>query len=245
MNNVKIRKWLIAIMVCACSSVGMAQIDGGMGKPVVDSSRWIVNADAQSADVGISRYILRSDSGKNEMNILVMGNLDRMALVKMDETNGISSMCITMLSNGNQLDVFSSSNSIDVGWNSMTVFSVDDGGITGSIGGILGTAAFDVMNALTRDQNLRRFLVKKSSNPSVGVGCNEPCRSHWPQYDDCNGAWDEYNCCRREAQYDHCRRACECFLMHPLAGTFCTDWSNKLYLFELGACAADLVWVFS
>ena len=243
MNIMGMRNWLIAIMVCMCSSIGMAQIDGGVGKPVVDSSRWVVNADAQSVDAGISRYILQYGAKKNEMSIFVMGNLDRMAWVNLDSSSGFASICMTMLSTGDQLDVFTGLNSIDVGWNSMAVLSVDDGEITGSMDGILGTAALDVMNALARDQNLKRFLSKSISTPAFGYDCNTPCRNEYPRPDDCDGAWDTYVCCMNEAHYDHCRRICDCHQRYDGAALIsCESLVSSLFLMEATGCAADFWW---
>jgi|TARA_B100001059_G_C17780473_1_gene553863 hypothetical protein len=218
MNTARKRNWLIATIACACSSVGAAELQGGLAvakplKPVVETSRWIVNADAQSAEAGISRYVLQPGDGRHEMNILVMGDSDRMAYVNLDRIDDVSSMHITMFSNDDQLNIFTSVHSIAVDWNSMRLLrvNVEEGEIFGSMGGILDSDAVSVMNAMTSDQNLKRYLSTNESEPSIGINCNSTCRALWPLPDDCYGSFDEYECCIIEAHYDHCRRICDCF----------------------------------
>ena len=243
MNNARMRNCLIVVMVCVCSSFGMTQVDSGVGKPVVDTSRWIVNADAHSVAMGINRYILRPGATPSEMSIFVIGNLNRMAWVDLDSASGFGSVCMTMLATGNQLDVSTGLNSIDVGWNSMTVLSVDDGEVAGSMDGILEPAALDVINALVRDKNLKRFLSKSISTPAFGYDCNTPCRNEYPRLNDCEGSWDAYVCCMNEARYDHCRRICDCHQRYDgaaLAG--CESLVSSLFLMEATKCAADFWW---
>lgn len=237
-------------MACVCSSAGAAELQVGLTglKPSVASSRWIASADADSARVGISRYILQPGPGKHEMNVLVMGDFDRMAYVNLDRTGDVSSVRITMFSTGDQLDIDSSPNSIDVGWNSMSVLSVDDGEFIGAMGSILDSAAVDVMNALANDRNVRKLLLKNGAHPSVGSDCNTACREEWPRPDDCDGMWDEYKCCIIEAHYDHCRRICKCILndnggiIDGIKRRLCEDAANTGLIVESLACAAQFLW---
>lgn len=218
MNIAGIRNWTIVAIASVCSSAGAAEADRGLTmvkplKPVAETSRWIVEADAHSAEVGISRYILQPGDGRNDMDILVMGDSNRMAYVNLGRANDVSSMRITMFANDDQLDIYTGVESIEVDWNSMRLLSVDvdEGVIHGSMDGILDSDAFGVMNAMASDQNLMAHLSTNEAEPTIGITCNSTCRALWPRPADCEGAFDQYKCCIIEAHYDHCRRICECF----------------------------------
>ena len=252
MNLMSIRNLLIGSMVCLCASIGMAKEDVGVGKPSVESFSWLVNADAQSADVGIERYIVRSGRGKNGTNILVMGDLSRMAIANLNRADDVSSIRLTMLASGEQLDIFRSRHSIQVGLNSMTVLEVNmrDGEILGSMEAIRDSEAGDVMYALLHDQNLEAHFARSTSEPSIGYGCDQACRIEYPRPDDCLGPFDELACCDAEVHYDFCRRVCQCGIDFDEWWQFparksCEDIAKAMFLYEGLKCGADFLWPLS
>ena len=243
MKNVKMRNWLIATMVCMCSSVGMGQFQNDMDEPIGDSARWIVDADGQSVDAGINRFILRPGAGKHELDIIVLGDLEHMALANLDLVHGQSNMDITMLSNGDQLELSSDRFSIEVRWNSQVMASVQEGDIIFAVDDTLEGPAVDVMGALTRDENLRHALQRSGQSPSSGSDCKSLCRDQHPKPTDCDGWWDEYVCCVTEAEYDFCQRACECYSIKSKPKMLaCLTGASALFIAEGQVCAADFLW---
>lgn len=70
--------------------------------------------------------------------------------------------------------------------------------------------------------------------------CASLCREDFPIPDDCQGAWDEYVCCINEAQYDLCRRRCECISLPWYGEVPCTAGAVALYYLDIAACVASL-----
>jgi len=65
--------------------------------------------------------------------------------------------------------------------------------------------------------------------------CGSSCEAEYPKPADCDGWWDEYQCCLAEADKDACRRWCEC------TGGACEIAVAAISVIEHELCAAGLL----
>jgi len=99
-------------------------------------------------------------------------------------------------------------------------------------------AAWGVVLAAASDSKLLDHL--RASAPVVAPSCESACRSDWPTPADCNGAWDSYVCCIVEANYDFCRRYCNCDTLGSPGSEACKSAAAALLILEDLKCAAAL-----
>ena len=245
MKTLSVRNLVVVGLALCWSAVAWAEKDHSMDSPVGESTRWIVDADDQSVNLGIDQFVFRTLGDKNGLDLIVLGDIDHMSIVSLDRVGERSSVKISMLASGDQIELINGNNDIDVIWNGDLAVSVDDGEILYGVDSDVKITAsvVDVLRSLTQDQNLRRSLAQAVKKPSIGVGCAQTCRNQHPRPDDCDGWWDEYACCVNEAEYDFCRRACACYLMtNPIKRSACLTGASTLFILEGEVCAIDFLW---
>ncbi len=116
------------------------------------------------------------------------------------------------------------------------------------------TSGLPIVGEVQCDANLQSdaawaLLMRVFGDPGVGqvlVGppvdisalCDEQCGLQYPMPGDCLGAWDEYICCVRQAEYDHCRRVCACASLPSPQDEACVAIASAIYVRDGLACAA-------